>query len=89
MTERFTPAWVIQFYSGIKILIYLGSLALVPFEVRTGQVFRHAPFNDFPETGWRVALRMIALTVWLAVFLWAGGKLWRSTTHKPDNPSQV
>jgi len=83
LSERLTPAWVIQFYSGIKVLFYLASLAQVPFEVRAGHAFSYSPFNDFPETGWRVAFRVIALAAWLAVFLWAGGKLWRSTTRKP------
>jgi len=85
---RFTPAWVVQAYSGLKILLYLSSLLIIPFELRAGRTFNHVPYMDFPGTGWRLALRAVTLAFWLAVFLWAGGKLWPSTTKaKPASPS--
>lgn len=79
LTERITPAWVIQFYSGMKSIFYLLSLALVPFEIRAGHAFNHSPYSDFPELGWRLGLRMVTLAFWIVVFLWAGGKLWAAS----------
>lgn len=86
LTERLTPAWVIQFYSGIKTIGYACSLLIVPFEISKGHAFRYMPFNDFPETPWRVGFRIGALVIWLAVFFWAGGRLWPSTTRLAETP---
>ena len=80
-SERFTPAWVVQFYSGLKTTVYVLSLCAIPFELRAGHPFNHLPYTDFPETGWRLGLRLVTLAFWLIVFFWAGGKLWPSTTR--------
>jgi hypothetical protein len=81
-SERFAPAWVVQFYSGLKAIFYAASLGMIPFELRAGHPFNHLPYTDFPETGWRLGLRLVTLAFWLIVFFWAGGKLWPSTTRE-------
>jgi hypothetical protein len=88
-SKRVTPAWVIQVFSGLKIVGYLSSLCVIPFEVNRGHPFNNFPYADFPETGWRTVLRLATLLFWLAVFLWAGGKIIRSTTQEKGKISTV
>jgi hypothetical protein len=86
LTERITPAWVLQFYSGLKTIVYLCSLLVIPYEVAKGQALRHLPFNDVAETAWRAGFRLAALLFWGVLFLWAGGKLWPAKTPSPSTP---
>jgi len=79
---------VVQFYSGLKAILYFLSLPMIPFELRAGHRFSHSPYMDFPETGWRFGLRLVTLAFWLVVFLWAGGRLWASTTREKEKRAE-